>query len=126
MGRPRLTRTRIHDLWINMDYYHSNQQSDPNSDCINWTAGKHRQGYGMMGAWREDGSKIMTTTHRISARIHYDRPIDSSEYVVHTCSNMACCNPNHLIIGDRTDIHRVMRQNHRYRPGGLDYYQLRK
>jgi hypothetical protein len=108
-----------------MHYFYRHQTEDENG-CMNWTAGKHRQGYGMMGAWRLDGTKIMTTTHRIAARIAFDRAIDSSEYVIHTCSNMACCNPDHLIIGDRTDIHRVMRKNRRYRPSGHDHYVDRK
>ena len=126
VGRPRQTRTRLHDLWIHMHYFERHQKPGDNG-CINWDAGRHRQGYGMMGAWRvSDGKKIMTTTHRIAARIAHDRAIDSSEYVIHTCSNMACCNPDHLIIGDRTDIHRVMRKNRRYRPSGHDFYFDRK
>jgi len=120
-GRPQHPRTRVHDLYIHMDYFNRHQEPGPN-DCINWNAGFHRQGYGMMGAWRLDGKKIMTTTHRIAARIAFDRAIDSSEYVIHTCSNMACCNPDHLIIGDRKDIHKVMRRNRRYRPSGHDHY----
>jgi uncharacterized protein (UPF0179 family) len=42
--------------------------------------------------------------------------------VIHTCSNTNCCNPDHLIIGDRHDIHRVMQKNQRYRPRGRDIY----
>lgn len=121
VGRPRQNRTRLHDIDIHMHYFYRHQSPGENG-CINWTAGRHRQGYGMMGAWRLDGTKIMTTTHRIAARIAFDRAIDPTEYVIHTCSNMACCNPDHLMIGDRTDIHRVMRQNKRYRPcGQADY-----
>lgn len=125
-GRPRQTRTRLHDIDIHMHYFERHQTPGDN-DCSNWTAGKHVQGYGMMGAWRvSDGQKIMVTTHRVAARIKYDRPIDPTEYVIHTCSNMSCVNPEHLIIGDRTDIHRVMRKNRRYRPSGHDYYVDRK
>jgi hypothetical protein len=108
-----------------MHYFERHQSPQPNG-CINWTAGMHRQGYGMMGAWRVDGTKIMTTTHRIAARIAFDKPLDTDEFVIHTCSNMACCNPDHLIIGDRKDIHQVMRRNRRYRPSGHDTYTDRK
>jgi len=122
VGRPRQNRTRLHDIDIHQHYFDLHQTAGENG-CINWTAGKHRQGYGMMGAWRvSDGQKIMTTTHRIAARIAFDRAIDSTEYVIHTCSNMACCNPDHLMIGDRKDIHSVMRKNRRYRPNGHDQY----
>jgi hypothetical protein len=122
MGRKSLPRTRIHDLEINWDYYQRHQVPDPDTGCIAWDAGRHKQGYGMVGAWRQDGTKIMTTTHRIAARIHWDRAIDSSELVIHKCSNMNCMNPEHLLIGDRYAIHQVMRANQRYRPRGLDIY----
>ena len=106
-----------------MDYFLRHQHPLPDSDCIEWRAGMHKQGYGMIGAWRvADNHKIMTTVHRVVARIHYDRAIDSDEFVIHTCSNMNCCNPEHLIIGDRYDIHRVMSENQRYRPQGKDIY----
>lgn len=124
MGRPANPRTRIHDLEINADYFYRHQVPVEGSDCIEWNAGMHRQGYGMMGAWRvSDGHKIMTTTHRVAARIGEDRAIDSSEFVIHTCSNPRCCNPDHLIIGDRKDIHQVMRTNQRYRPRGQNIYK---
>lgn len=124
MGRTALPRTRIHDLEINEDYFYKHQVRDPVTNCWEWTAGMHNQGYGMMGAWRvSDQQKIMTTTHRVAARIALDRAIDSSEFVIHTCSNMRCCNPDHLITGDRRDIHRIMRTNQRYRPRGRNIYK---
>jgi hypothetical protein len=123
MGRPALARTQVHDLEINWAYYQRHQVPDPDTGCINWDAGVHKQGYGMMGAWRVDtGQHIMTTTHRVAARIHWDRAISSKEFVIHTCSNTNCCNPDHLIIGDRRDIHRVMQKNQRYRPRGRNIY----
>jgi hypothetical protein len=122
MGRKSKPRTPLHDIEINMDYFLRHQQPGPNG-CIEWNAGMHRQGYGMMSAWRlSDDRKIMTTTHRVAARIGFDRAIDSKEMVIHTCSNMKCCNPDHLQIGDRYDIHRVMNKNKRYRPRGKNIY----
>lgn len=122
MGRRRLPRTQIHDLEILWDIFQQHQQRTA-TGCWSWSAGQHRQGYGMMGAWRmSDGKKIMTTVHRVAARIKWDRAIASNEMVIHTCSNMNCCNPDHLMLGDRRDIHRVMRNNQRYRPRGKDIY----
>jgi len=119
-------RTDLYDLEILMDFFERHQHPRANG-CIEWQGGMHRQGYGMCGAWRKaDGVKIMTTTHRIAARFKFKRAISSSEMVIHTCSNMSCCNPDHLILGDRYDIHRVMAANHRYRPSGRMDYQLKK
>ena len=123
MGRRALPRTRVHDLEINEDYYLRHQELDPETGCIRWNAGMHRQGYGMCGAWRvSNGERIMTTTHRVAARIAFDRALDPTEFVIHTCSNMNCMNPDHLMIGDRHDMQRVMHQNKRHRPGGRNIY----
>ena len=121
-GRPRKPLNELHDIRINLDYYYRKLVRQP-TGCIEYRAGRHRQGYGMCGAWRTvDGHRIMTTTHRIAARIAFDRALDPDEFVIHTCSNMNCMNPDHLIIGDRHDMQRVMRTNHRHRPGGRNPY----
>lgn len=124
MGRKQNPRTRVHDLEINQDYFLRHQVYDPDTGCIRWNAGMHRQGYGMVGAWRvSDGTKIMTTTHRVAARIAFDRALDPSEFVLHKCSNMNCMNPEHLEIGDRHDMQNIMRKNRRHRPGGKNIYR---
>ena len=122
MGRRSSPRTQVQDLEILWDYF-TRHQVPLSTGCVAWTAGRHSQGYGMIGAWRSDGTKIMTLVHRIVARIKYARPIVKEEMVIHTCSNLNCCNPDHLMIGTRSDIHRVMRQNQRYRPRGQNIYQ---
>jgi hypothetical protein len=117
-GRPRTElRTQVYDIWCNLNYINKHQQPGKNG-CVEWTAGKHRQGYGMTGAWRADGSKIMTTVHRVLGRLKYGRALAESEYIVHTCSNMGCVNPDHLVLGDRNTIHQIMKQNKRGK-----YYQ---
>jgi hypothetical protein len=112
-------RTQVYDLMIRWDYYQRHQVPNANAQgCTHWDAGKHKQGYGMVGAIRiSDGEDIMVTTHRVAARIKYGRAIDSKEMVLHTCSNMACMNPDHLIIGDRNDMQDIMVQNRRHRHG---------
>ena len=100
-GRPRTElRTQVYDIWCNLSYINKHQQPGKNG-CVEWTAGKHRQGYGM------------TTVHRVLGRLKYGRALAESEYIVHTCSNMGCVNPDHLVLGDRTTIHQIMRQNRR-------------
>lgn len=112
--------TWIHDLQVDTNYLARHQHAGP-GDCISWTAGKHKQGYGMIGAFRKDGTKIMTTVHRVIARIKYDQPLDSSQMIVHTCDNSNCCNPDHIEKGDRDAIYRYARIN-----GTFDHGWIKK
>ena len=117
MGRKRSPHwTQVHDLTVDMDYFHRHQHPGP-GDCISWSAGKHKQGYGMMGAFREDGTKIMTTVHRVVARIKYDEPLPSSQMVIHNCGNLNCCNPDHIEKGDRAGIIDYRRKHGRFTSG---------
>lgn len=113
-GRKRIPKDDLYDLTYQESYFLRHIKQDPNSECQIWDGPKHRQGYGMMGAWREDGTKIMTTTHRIAARRKFQRALDDSEMVIHTCSNPACVSEDHLILGDRFTVHTIMRKNNRY------------
>lgn len=108
--------TWIHDLQIEMDYFRRHQHAGP-GDCISWDAGKHNQGYGMIGAFKKDGTKIMTTVHRVVARLKYDEPLDSKTWIIHNCGNLNCCNPDHIEKGNRTDINHYRKQHGRYSRG---------
>ncbi len=117
MGRKPIPKDDLYDLTYQASYFDRHIYQDPDSECILWDGPGHVQGYGMVGAWRkEDGAKIMTTTHRIAARRKYQRDLSSEEWVIHTCSNPRCVNPDHLELGNRSDIHRIMRANNRYQP----------
>lgn len=118
MGRPPLPKQKLYDLMYQEEYFNRHIYQDPDSECILWDGPTHRQGYGFVGAWRMDGTKIMTTTHRIAARQKFQRALDSDEWVIHTCSNPLCVNHDHLAIGDRSDIHAIMKKNGRYKNAG--------
>lgn len=117
MGRRKSPHwTWIHDLQVDTDYLARHQHPGP-GDCISWTAGKHAQGYGMIGAFRKNGTKIMTTVHRVIARLKYDEPLESSQMIVHNCGNLNCCNPDHIEKGDRNAITRYRHVHGRFTSG---------
>ena len=64
----------------------------PNGDCLEWTLGKHRQGYGLT-KYKDK----MVTTHRLAMMIE-GNDIDGW-HVLHSCDNPPCCNPAHLRLG---------------------------
>lgn len=108
--------TEIGNLLINANRFDTCSKPDPTpgSDCILWTGAKHRQGYGMMGYIDQtDNKKCMNVVHRLVKIFDLGRELDRDEYVVHTCSNPLCINPNHLLLGDAYVRNKVMYANGR-------------
>jgi hypothetical protein len=94
--------TKIGRFLFNVDNFMSHQQPDPaGTDCRLWTAGKHRQGYGMCGGiYANTGARFMTVAHRAAVMIDRGIELASSDIVVHSCGNPLCVNPEHLMVGD--------------------------
>jgi len=108
----------LFDVAVNTEAYWSKiDRSAGPTACWPYTGPKHRQGYGFIGGRRyADDKRVMLVAHRVGMRIKLGRAIASSEMVVHSCSNMACQNPDHLMLGDASlrtvNMYRNGRQGH--------------
>lgn len=92
------------------DRLYSKIERDPLTGCFNWTASKHRSGYGQIKV-----SKKTLLAHRVSYQLHYG--VDPLELnVCHKCDNPSCINPQHLFLGTHTDNMQDMVRKGRYNP----------
>jgi len=69
------------------------------TDCVNWTGSKDRDGYGRFCMNTVDGFKIIKA-HRFSWMIANQQDWPTNMPVArHTCNNPSCVNPAHIIPG---------------------------
>ena len=107
--------TQLGDIWVDLADYHSRLATDKKTGCLEVVRGPlHNQGYMMIGAVREsDRKRIMTTGNRIAGRLKAGRDLAVTEMVLKTCSNPKCHNPEHLMIGNKLDMMKIMKKNDR-------------
>lgn len=70
--------------------------------CIEWPDARNGSGYGQV--WDSSRRKIVYA-HRLSWELANRRPIPAGLFVLHSCDNPPCCNPEHLRIGTPSDNH---------------------
>lgn len=77
------------------------------NDCWHWTGGCSGVGYGQFKWGYENGKAIQINSHRVAWMLTNGLPQEGA-WVLHTCDNRKCCNPNHLYLGDRYDNYKDM------------------
>lgn len=90
------------------------ERSVVNGECWDWTAGMHGVGYGSVPR------KIHKSAY--AHRAMYEcvvGPIPNGLYVLHTCDNRKCVNPEHLWTGTHLDNIKDMQAKGRHRGGSM-------
>jgi HNH endonuclease len=82
---------------------------DELSDCILWTGTKNNKGYG-----RLTYEKKQISVHRVAYELA-NGPIANGLFVLHSCDNPLCVNPEHLSLGNQTENMRQASERGRIR-----------
>jgi hypothetical protein len=78
-------------------------------DCLVWTGAATQKGYGQLTVEQEHW-----LTHRLSWTLHHGPP---PRWVLHTCDNPPCVNPEHLFDGSCADNNADKMAKGRWRGG---------
>ena len=87
----------------------SNVDAGERGECWTWKRATNNRGYGLyrVRTLPEDyevsgRQSTQLTAHRVAYHLHNGN-LKPHNYVLHTCDNTTCCNPNHLWLGSQQD-----------------------
>lgn len=106
----RKTLTLEERLWRRVD---KTPGLGPNGDCWEWRGYVHPTGYGQIGFDTKPGNNINTNR---AAYLVSKGEIPDGLWVLHTCDNRLCCNPEHLWLGTPKENTQDMIAKGRRRP----------
>lgn len=93
------------------DYVKSNYIPVTESGCWLWLGSWHKTGYGKLSS---NGRNTIVVPRLFYT--HFKGPIPDGLHVCHKCDTPACCNPDHLFLGEPKDnaVDREMKQRGRH------------
>jgi HNH endonuclease len=100
------------------DFFRAHYTIAP-SGCWEWTAAKLKTGYGAL----HDDMGTIVRAHRFAYQL-LKGPITRGRFVLHSCDNRLCVNPDHLRLGTQTDNMQEASERNRI-PQGERHHQAK-